>query len=89
MQIPVVHVDSGVARGKGIGPPRAARPGGDILDKHYVVFFNNFEQPLLCYIAYLLISNHLTVLPNAQAQSRKNGPRAPLFRLHFGVFSRV
>ena len=45
------------------------------LDKLYVIFFPNyFEQPLLCYIAYLLIVNHLTMLPNAQTQSCGNEP---------------
>ena len=60
---------SGVARkGRGGG-------GGGILDKLHVIFFpNHFEQPLLCYIAYLLIVNHLTVLLNAQAQRCGNGP---------------
>ena len=38
-------------------------PGG-ILDKLYVVIFlYYFEQLLLGYIAYMLIVNHLTVLP--------------------------
>ena len=32
-------MSSGVARGKGGGLPRAARPGGGILDKLYVKFF--------------------------------------------------
>ena len=56
---------SGVAiEGGGGGPPRAKRPGGGILDKLYVIIFLNcFEQLLLGYIAYLLIVNHLTVLP--------------------------
>ena len=43
--------------------------GGGISDKLYVIiiFLNYFEQLLLGYIAYLLIVNHLTVLPSAQA----------------------
>ena len=45
-------------------PPRAARPGDAILDKLYeVIFLYYFEQLLLGYIAYMLIVNHLTVLP--------------------------
>ena len=40
-----------------------------------LIFLNFFEQLLLGYIAYLLIVNHLTVLPRAQAQSCGNGPR--------------
>ena len=50
--------------------------GGSILDKLYVIIFlNYFEQLLLGYIAYLLIVNHLTALPSAQARSCGNGPR--------------
>ena len=46
------------------------------MDKLYVIIFlNYFEQPLLGYTAYLLIVNHLTVLPSAQAQCCGNGPR--------------
>ena len=45
--------------------PRSRTSGvarGCILDKLYVIdFLNCFEQPLLGYIAYLLIVNHLTV----------------------------
>ena len=42
-------------------------------------FPNYFEQPLLCYIAYLLLLlcytvDHVTVLLKAQAQSGGNGP---------------
>ena len=39
--------------------------GAAFLDKLYVIFFPNyFEQPLLiCYIAYLLIVNHLICCP--------------------------
>ena len=45
------------------------------MDKLYVIIFlDYFEQPLPSYIAYLLIGNHLTVLPSAQAQSCRNGP---------------
>ena len=59
---------------------------GGILDQLYVIiiFLNYFEQPLLGYIAYLLIVNHLTVLPSAQAQSCGNGPRHLVYALvHF------
>ena len=53
---------SGVARG--CGPPRAALPGGGILDKLYVIIFlSYFEQLLLGYIAYLLIVNHISPHP--------------------------
>ena len=48
-------------------------------------FLNYFEQSLLCYITYLLILNHLTMLPNAQAQSCGNGPRHLVYAL---VYSR-
>ena len=37
-------------------------------------FSDYFEQPLLSYIANLVIVNNLTVLLNAQAQSCGNGP---------------
>ena len=68
---------SGVVRG-------AVRPGGGILDKLYVIIFlNYFEQPLLSYVAYLLIGNHLAVLPNAQAQSCRNGPCHLVYALVF------
>ena len=50
-----------------------------------IVFLNYFEQPLLGYIAYLLIVNHLTVLPSAQAQSYGNKPRHLVYAL---VYSR-
>ena len=54
---------SGVAK-KGGGPPRAARPRGGISYKpHVIIFLNHFKQLLLGYIAYLLIVNHLTVVP--------------------------
>ena len=60
----IISAHSGVARG-GSGPPRVARPGSGILDKLYVIIFlNDFDQLLLSYIAYLLIVNHFTVLPN-------------------------
>ena len=72
---------SGVARGGGGG---AVRPGGGILDKLYVIIFlNYFEQPLFSYIAYLLIGNHLTVLPSAQAQSCRNGPCHLVYALEY------
>ena len=78
-------VTSGVARGGG-GPPRTARLGGGIFDKLFVIIFlNYFEQPLLGYIADLLIVNHLTVLPSTQAQSCGNGPRHLVYAL---VYSR-
>ena len=55
---------SGIARGAGGGLPRAARLGGGILDKLYVIIFlSYYDQLLLGYIPYLLIVNHLTVLP--------------------------
>ena len=55
----VPHV-SGVARGGG----RRSAAGGGILDKLYVIIFlSHYDQLLLGYIAYLLIANHLTVLP--------------------------
>ena len=41
--------------------------GAGILDKLCVIIFlNYFEQLLLGYIAYLLIVNHLTVLPRCK-----------------------
>ena len=59
---------------------------GSILDKLYVIIcVNYFDQLLLGYIAYLLIVNHLTVLPSAQAQSYGNGPRHLVYAL---VYSR-
>ena len=74
--------DSYEWRSKGGG--RSA-PGG-ILDKHYVIIcLNYFDQLLLGYIAYLLIVNHLTVLPSAQAQSYGSGPRHLVYAL---VYSR-
>ena len=72
---------SGVVRGGG--------GGGGILDKLYVVIFlYYFQQLLLGYIAYMLIVNHLTVLPCAQAQSCGNGPRHLVYAL-IGIFPRV
>ena len=64
------------------GPPR----GAAFLDKLYVIFFPNyFEQSLLiCYIAYLLIVNHLIVLPKAQVAEM-----GPPTRLRLDVFPRV
>ena len=60
--------------------------GGGILDKLYVIIcLNYFDQLLLGYIAYLLIVNHLTVLPSAQAQSYGSGPRHLVYAL---VYSR-
>ena len=68
---------SGVARGGG---------RGGILDKLYaIICLNYFDQLLLDYIAYLLIVNHLTVLPSAQAQSYGSGPRHLVYAL---VYSR-
>ena len=65
--------------------PHWSAPGG-ILDKLCVIIFlNYFTQPLLGYIAYLLIVNHLTVLPSAQAHSCGNGPRHLVYAL---VYSR-
>ena len=52
----------------------------------YVInFLSCFEQPLLGYIAYLLIVNHPTVLPSAHTQSCGNGPRHLVYAL---VYSR-
>ena len=63
-----------------------SRGGGGILDKLYVIIcLNYFDQLLLGYIAYLLIVNHLTVLPSAQAQSYGSGPRHLVYAL---VYSR-
>ena len=57
------------------------------MDKLYVIIcFNYFDQPLLGYNAYLLIVDHLTVLPSAQAQSYGSGPRHLVYAL---VYSRV
>ena len=68
---------SGVARG-------AVRPEGCVLDKFYVIaFLNYFEQPLLSYIAYLLIGNYPTVLPSAQTQSCRNGPCHLVYALEY------
>ena len=55
-------MSSGVTRGRGAA----------FLDKIYEIFLN--KHVLICYIAYLLIVNHLTVLPDALAQSCKSGP---------------
>ena len=55
---------------------------GGILDKLYVIIcLNYFDLLLLGYIAYLLIVNHLTVLPSAQAQSYGSGPRHLVYAL--------
>ena len=61
---------------------RSKGGGGDILVKLYVIIFHNyFEQLLLSYVAYLLVVNHHTVLPSAQAQSCANGPRHLVYAL--------
>ena len=56
------------------------------MDKLYVIIcLHYFDQLLLGYIVNLLIVNHLTVLPSAQAQSYGSGARHLVYAL---VYSR-